>query len=93
MPKFDIPVIIQVDTESIDSARQAVYTLLEDLSGVLPIAPINSDKVKLSIANDEQQIKDGRRIVLLHPDDTHAEFDPVVYARQRKKVPNEEYED
>jgi hypothetical protein len=79
MPRYDIPVIVQVDTDNIEGARRSVYALLEELAGDHPVAPVNHDKVKLAIANDEHKIKDGRRIVLLHPADTHEGYDPALY--------------
>jgi hypothetical protein len=85
MPKFDIPVIVQVDTDDIDNARQSVYALLEELAGDHPVAPVNHDKVKLAIANDEYKTKDGRRLVILHPENAHAEYSPDEYAANRDK--------
>lgn len=82
MPKYDVPVIVQVDTDNIDVARQKVHALLEELAGDRPAALINvidHDKIKFAIANDEQRIRDGRRIVILHPDDTDSGYDPNTY--------------
>jgi hypothetical protein len=88
MPKYDIPVIVQVECKDIDTARQAVYALLEDLAGD-EIASIRNEEMKLAIANDEITAKDGRRVVLLHPADTDSQYDPATYMAKEENNDND----
>lgn len=80
MPKYDIPVIVQVETDTIESARQAVYALLEELANDEIL--IRNEDMRLAIANDENCAKDGRRVIILHPADTDSQYDPKTYVAQ-----------
>jgi hypothetical protein len=77
MPTFHVPIIAEVEAGSLVDARKLAYKAMDDLE---------IDKVKLLIANDENIIKDGRRIVLLHPEDACSDYDPEEYAASKLKI-------
>lgn len=72
MPKFDIPVIIQVETDNINAARQTVYKALEALGQELGLADV-------SMADDSIRVYGNRRAIILHPEDAHADYDEETY--------------
>lgn len=78
MPKYDVPVIVQVNAKDIEEARKITYKMIDELANDL-FTPFDPGTVNISIADDEQRINDGRRIVLLHPADTDSEYDPKAY--------------
>lgn len=67
MPTFDIPVIAAIDCGSIDEAREIASKALEQ---------IKIEKATISLANDSTVLRDGRRVVLLHPQNKHSDYDP-----------------
>ena len=83
MPKFDIPVIATVEAKSIHEARQIAY---EALAGVRA--------VDVSMADDSQTDMVNQRIVFLHPEDAHADYDVETYNAElndsRKKDDDED---
>lgn len=79
MAKFDIPLIATIECDDIDQAREAVYRVLDDKFGT-------DKQIHLSMADDNRSLKDGSRIVLLHPNDTDNLYDPEEYAKKRESL-------
>jgi hypothetical protein len=75
MPTFHIPIIAEVEAETIDAARVLAYKAMDDLV---------VEKTKFSIADDSRQIKTGQRLIILHPPDADAEYDPEIYEATNK---------
>jgi hypothetical protein len=75
MPKFHIPIIAEVEASSIEEARIIAYKAMDDLV---------VDKTKFAIADDSNEIKTGQRLVILHPTDVDAEYDPELYSKANK---------
>ena len=66
MPTFDIPIIASIDCASIDAAREAAYKALDH---------IKIENAAINLANDSRSLSDGRRVVLLHPENDHSNYD------------------
>jgi hypothetical protein len=76
MPTFHVSITAEVEAESLSEAKKLAYKAMDDLV---------VEKTKFSIANDDQTIKDGRRIVFLHPPDTHSDYDPEIYSTDKNE--------
>jgi hypothetical protein len=81
MAKYDIPVIITVEADNIDAAREIVYGEIEKWENTIAI-PGNGT---IAMANDSLTIAGRRRVVILHPENTHAEYDQEAYEAALKE--------
>lgn len=93
--KFDIPVIIQVSADNIEAARKIAYEIVEAVNepimddGQRINAAMTGD-IELIIANDEHTTRDKQRLFLLHPENTHAEYDHEAYNSALKDQDHEQ---
>lgn len=73
MPLFDIPIIASIDCASMDEAREIAYKALEQ---------IKIENAAINLANDSRSLNDGRRVVLLHPENDHSNYDPEDHEKE-----------
>jgi hypothetical protein len=67
MNRFDIPIIAQIECRSIEEARELAYKVVEQ---------IKIDNSTVFLADDHRKVSDGRRVVLLHPENGHTDTIP-----------------
>lgn len=87
--RFDIPVIATVECDDIDEARQAVYKALQAVSfkDFRGGRGADATPIDLELANDDDNDVENQRVVRLHPEDTHTDYDKGEY--MAKLVDNE----
>lgn len=70
--KFDIPFIVSVEAASIEDARKIAAEVVE-------VVDAKSEKTEVYMADDSATTKYNSRVVLLHPEDTHSEYNEEEY--------------
>ncbi len=89
MPKYDIPIIATIEAASMEEARQKAYSFTEIMDEYCGDKDSQSP-IEFAIGNDSFKISGGKRIVILHPEDATAEYDPEEYDRLHAKDEEEE---
>ena len=74
---YDIPVIMSVEADNIEEARQLAYAAVED-KGVMH-ETLATGGVVLTMADDSATNRIGQRLVILHPEDCASNYDADAY--------------
>ena len=88
MSKYHVPVICEVEAESMEDARLATNKAIETVSSMKGFGGKNCEKtaeITLRIADDGRQAKNGQRVVLLHPSNTHSDYNQEEYEAELEK--------
>jgi hypothetical protein len=86
MSKYHIPVIVEVECDSIDEARRATQRMIESVSFKEFSGGDEGKKptpATMRIANDGMKAKTGQRVFLIHPEDSNADYSPEEYEAER----------
>jgi hypothetical protein len=83
--KYDIPVIVSVESKDIEEARRIVYQSVESYNdgGAFDPQSIGDlkypDDVSMNMADDSNTTRTHQRVVFLHPTDTHNTYSQEEY--------------
>jgi hypothetical protein len=87
MPKFHVPLVVEVECASLNEARTVVYRILETVS-LKDFPGGEGGKItptEIVMADDSQKDRANHRIVFLHPEDVSSCYDSEAYEKNLKE--------